>query len=117
MNRYRVEHPDHLVVPSLKKLELFGRWIMSDEVLVEILLGRAFRNVQELGDCLMEGYSSEALARVTQSMPWLTFIHSVNPVDLASLSDEYKLQPPLGVEAQDYAYERFQDSCPLPVLG
>jgi len=115
LKRCRVEHPDHLVVPSLKKLELFGQWIMSDEVL-EILLGRVFQNMQELSKCLTGGYSLEALVRVMLSMLWLTFVHSVNSVDLASLSDEYKLLQPSCQEAQGSAYERHQDSCPLPVL-
>ncbi|KAG0348163.1 hypothetical protein BG005_011719 [Podila minutissima] len=92
LNRYQIEHPNHLVVPSVKKLEIFGHWIMSDEVL-EILLGRVFRNLKELNECLTEGYSLDTLVRVTQSMPWLESVHSVNPVNLASLSDECKLQP------------------------
>ncbi|KAF9211506.1 hypothetical protein BGZ59_007971 [Podila verticillata] len=97
LKKYRVEHPDHLVVPSLKKLELYGRWIMSDEVL-EILLGRVFRNVQDLHECLTEGYSFETLVRVTQSsMPALKSVHLVNPFDSTSVSDAYKLQSDLGV--------------------
>ncbi|KAG0336336.1 hypothetical protein BG000_006693 [Podila horticola] len=91
LRRYRVGHLDHLVMPSVKRLEIFGRWIMSDEVL-EVLLGRVFRNLKELSECLTEGYSLDTLVRVTQSMPWLETVQSVNPVDLASLRDEHKLQ-------------------------
>ncbi|KAF9312417.1 hypothetical protein BG003_006299 [Podila horticola] len=91
LRRYRVGHLDHLVMPSVKRLEIFGRWIMSDEVL-EILLGRVFRNLKELSECLTEGYSLDTLIRVTQSMPWLETVQSVNPVDLTSLRDEHKLQ-------------------------
>ncbi|KAF9216553.1 hypothetical protein BGZ59_009151 [Podila verticillata] len=92
LKNYRVEHPEQLVVPSVKKLEIFGHWIMSDEVL-EMMLGHVFRNVREWEECMTEGYSLETLIRVTQSMLWLASVHSFNRVNLASLSDEYMLQP------------------------
>lgn len=56
------------------------------------LLGRVLRNVEELYECLTEGYSLDTLVKVTQSMPWLETVYSVNPIDLASLSGEHQLQ-------------------------
>ncbi|KAG0028056.1 hypothetical protein BGZ81_005060 [Podila clonocystis] len=113
LRKYRVEHPNHLVVPSVKKLEIFGRWIMSDDVL-EILLGRVFRNLKELNECMTEGYSLDTLVKVTQSMPWLETAQSVNPVDLDSLRDEHKLQLhmndvrlPFSDDARTRVYYRF----------
>ncbi|KAG0011928.1 hypothetical protein BGZ82_002805 [Podila clonocystis] len=113
LRRYRVEHPNHLVVPSVKKLEIFGRWIMSDDVL-EILLGRVFRNLKEMNECMTEGYSLDTLVKVTQSMPWLETAQSVNPVDLDSLKDEHKLQLhvndirlPFSDDARTRVYYRF----------
>ncbi|KAF9298940.1 hypothetical protein BGZ74_009154 [Mortierella antarctica] len=91
LKRYRVEHPDHLVVPSVNNLFIVGRWIMSDAVL-ETMLGRVFRNVKELNEYMTEGYRLDTLMRVTQSMPWLERVNSVNPIDPASLSAEYRLQ-------------------------
>ncbi|KAF9304484.1 hypothetical protein BGZ74_001444 [Mortierella antarctica] len=70
LKRYRVEHSDHLVVPSVNKLFVVGRWIMSYAVL-ETMLGRVFRN----------------------SMPRVEDVHSGSPFDVASLGDEHKLQP------------------------
>ncbi|KAG0086163.1 hypothetical protein BGZ92_008360 [Podila epicladia] len=94
LKRHQIEHRNHLVVPSVKKLEIFGHWVMSDEVL-EILLGRVFRNLTVLNECLTEGYSLDTLVKVTQSMPWLESVCSINPVNLDSLSDECKLRPHL----------------------
>ncbi|KAF9212030.1 hypothetical protein BGZ59_007313 [Podila verticillata] len=94
LERYRAEHPEQLVVPSVRRLDIFGHWTMSDEVL-EIMLGRVFRNARELRESMMEGYSLDTLVRVTQTMPWLEYVHSVNLFNPASLSDEYKLQPDL----------------------
>lgn len=94
LKRYRAEHPDHLVMPSVEKLELYGCWKMSDEVL-EILLGRVFRNLRQLDECLTEGYSFDSFIRVTQSMPRLRDVHSIKQFDPASLSDGYKLRPHL----------------------
>jgi len=53
---------------------------------------------------MTEGYSLDTLIRVTQSMPWLASVHSVNPVNLASLSDEYTLQPDQRAFAQRLPY-------------
>ncbi|KAG0089574.1 hypothetical protein BGZ92_004556 [Podila epicladia] len=89
--RYRIEHPDHLVAPSVKKLYIVGRWIMSDAVL-ETMLGHVFRNVKELNEYMTEGYRLDTLIKMTQSMPWLEKVHSINPLDPASLSAEYRLQ-------------------------
>lgn len=47
--RHRGEQPEHLVAPSVAKLEIYGCWFMSDEVL-EILLARVFCNVRELSE-------------------------------------------------------------------
>ncbi|KAG0086529.1 hypothetical protein BGZ92_008071 [Podila epicladia] len=91
MKNYRAEHPEHLVMSSVRKLEMYGRWSMSDEVL-ELMLGRVFRNIRFLDQCMCEGYSLDAFVRVTQSMPWLTRVQAVDPVDLSCLSDAYKLQ-------------------------
>ncbi|KAG0335783.1 hypothetical protein BG000_007238 [Podila horticola] len=62
LKRYRVEHHEHLVVPSVKKLRIFGRWIMLDAVL-ETMLGRVFRIMKELKECLTEGYSLDTLVK------------------------------------------------------
>ncbi|KAF9306696.1 hypothetical protein BG003_000953, partial [Podila horticola] len=91
--RYRVAHPEHLVVPSLRKLKIRGHWIVSGEVL-EMMLGRVFRNVRELDEELTAGCSLDALIRVTQSMPWLQDVRLATPFDAASsLSDEHRFQP------------------------
>ncbi|KAG0034771.1 hypothetical protein BGZ82_005620, partial [Podila clonocystis] len=91
MKKYRADHPERLVMPSLRKLEMYGRWSMSEEVL-ELMLGRVFRNIKSLSQCMCEGYSLEALVRVTQSMPWLSRVQAVDPVDVSRLSDAFKLQ-------------------------
>lgn len=118
LKNYRVEHPEQLVVLSVRKLEIFGRWIMSDEVL-EMILGHMFRNVRTWKECMTEGCSLDTLIRVTQSMPWLASVHSVNPVNLASLSDEYMLQPDQRVFIHTEAplCEQCQDSGLLSVCG
>ncbi|KAF9314668.1 hypothetical protein BG003_003921 [Podila horticola] len=91
MAQLRAEHPEQLVAPSVKKLEIYGRWVMSDAVL-ETLLTRVFRNVWQLNECLTSGYSMDAFVRVTQSMPWLERVKSINLFDPDSLSEGYKLQ-------------------------
>jgi len=48
LKNYRAEYPEQLVVPSVRKLEIFGRWIISDEVL-EMILGRVCSTTCELG--------------------------------------------------------------------
>ncbi|KAI9232890.1 MAG: hypothetical protein BYD32DRAFT_465844 [Podila humilis] len=93
LKRYRVEHPEHLVMPSIAKLEIYGYWIMSDEVL-EILLGRVLRNVRELNECMTEDYSMDTLVRVTQSMSWTQVCYGV------SGSQSYILAPRGGSEEQ-----------------
>lgn len=90
--KYRAEHPDHLVVPSVKKFEIIGRWIISDEVL-ETMLGRVFCNVRNLKECLTEGYMLDTLVRVTQSMPRLQIVEIGKPFDADALGDEHKMYP------------------------
>ncbi|KAF9211505.1 hypothetical protein BGZ59_007970 [Podila verticillata] len=90
LKKYRAKHPDHLVVPSVKKLEIIGRWIISDEVL-ETMLGRVFCNVKELKEHLTEGYMLDTLVRVTQSMPRLQTVEISKPLDADALSDEHKM--------------------------
>ncbi|KAG0032373.1 hypothetical protein BGZ82_006568 [Podila clonocystis] len=92
LTRYRAEHPDHLAAPSVKRLEIYGRWIISDEVL-ETMLACVFCNLTTLRECLTTGYSTDALVRVTQSMPWLSLVHIVDRYDPSSVSEENKLRP------------------------
>ncbi|KAF9367912.1 hypothetical protein CPC16_005901, partial [Podila verticillata] len=75
------------------KLELFGRWGISDAVL-ETLLGRVFRNVKTLKGCMWQGYSMDALIRVTQAMPWLEHVYITDVFDPEAVSEEYRLQSP-----------------------
>ncbi|KAF9386266.1 hypothetical protein CPB97_003885 [Podila verticillata] len=92
LKRLRAAHPELLVVASLKKLELFGRWGISDSVL-ETLLGRVFRNVKMLNGGMWEGYSMNALIRVTQAMPFLDYVRIIDLFDPEAVSEEYRLQP------------------------
>ncbi|KAG0015292.1 hypothetical protein BGZ82_001443, partial [Podila clonocystis] len=102
--RLRAAHPEQLVAPSVKKLGIYGPWVMSEAVL-ETLLTRVFRNVKQLNECQTTGYSMDAFVRVTQSMPWLESVQYINSFDPDSLSEGYTLQtlawelPPFPIDA------------------
>lgn len=67
--QFRMAHPECLVVPSLKKLLIFGHWIISEEVL-EIMLGRVFRNLEQVSQYQCEGFEDEAWVRIIKEMPY-----------------------------------------------
>lgn len=88
--QFRAAHPDLLVVPSLKRLELYGRWCMSDTVL-STLLGRVFRNVELLEEYSCEGYSTDGFLCATQAMPFVQIVRSWKTYDQMSRPRGYKL--------------------------
>ncbi|KFH71344.1 hypothetical protein MVEG_01644 [Podila verticillata NRRL 6337] len=91
LRQFRAAHPERLVVPSVKKLSLYGRWSLSEEVL-ETMLGQVFRNVESIDEFLSEGYSMSGMVRVTQAMPWLKRYHSVRYFDPETCQGDYKLK-------------------------
>lgn len=91
LKQFRAAHPERLVVPSVKKLALYGRWSLSDKVL-ETLFGQVFRNVESIDEFLIEGYSISGMVRVTQAMPWLKRYHSVRYFDPEACQGDYRLR-------------------------
>ncbi|KAF9276683.1 hypothetical protein BGZ74_003555, partial [Mortierella antarctica] len=51
-------------VPSLKKLDLYGHWKIP-EVVLQLMLGTVFRNVETLTVFDCKGYGMDALVRTT----------------------------------------------------
>lgn len=68
--RFQKAHPECLVMPSLRKLLIFGHWVISDEVL-EIMLGRLFRNLESVNYYKFEGFKNETWVWITKAMPYL----------------------------------------------
>jgi len=64
------------VVPSLKRLEPYGRWYISDTVLTT-LLGRVFCNVKLLEE--YEGWecSADGFMCATQAMPFVQIVECI----------------------------------------
>lgn len=91
-DRFRKAHPELLAVPSLKKLMIYGRWTISDQVL-ETMLRRVFPNLESLSEVGCEGYSLEALIRITQAMSWMHSFQALNVIDPSTLSDNNRLRP------------------------
>ncbi|KAI9236930.1 MAG: hypothetical protein BYD32DRAFT_417598 [Podila humilis] len=74
--QFRLAHPECLTVPSLRKLEMHGHWILSEEVL-EFMLWRVFRNIERIVAHQWEGFEDEAWLRITGEMPRLKAINQV----------------------------------------
>ncbi|KAG0335988.1 hypothetical protein BG000_007030 [Podila horticola] len=91
LRQFRAAHPERLVVPSVKKLGLYGRWNISEKVL-ETMLGQVFRNVESIDEFLSEGYSMGGMVRITQAMPWLKRYHSVRYFDPETCKGNYRLK-------------------------
>ncbi|KAF9376796.1 hypothetical protein CPB97_010591 [Podila verticillata] len=91
LKQFWAAHPERLVVPSVKKLALYGRWSLSEEVL-ETMLGQVFRNVESIGEFLSEGYSMSGIVRATQAMPWLKTYHSVRYFDPETCQGDCRLK-------------------------
>lgn len=72
--QFRMAHPECLVVPSLKKLLIFGNWIISEEML-EIMFGRVFRNLEQVNQYQCEGFGDEAWVRIIKEMPYQNTSH------------------------------------------
>ncbi|KAF9319544.1 hypothetical protein BG003_008797 [Podila horticola] len=72
--QFQLAHPECLVVPSLKRLEIYGHWIMSEEVL-EFMLGRVFWSIEAIVAYQCEGYEDEAWLRITSAMPHLKSVN------------------------------------------
>lgn len=72
--QFRMAHPECLAVPSLKKLLIFGHWIISEEVL-EIMFGRVFRNLEQVNQYQCEGFGDEAWVRIIKEMPYQNTSH------------------------------------------
>ncbi|KAF9320259.1 hypothetical protein BG003_006649 [Podila horticola] len=64
------EHPERLVVPSLRTLELNGRWVIADNAL-EVMLGQVFGNLEkvDLFDCA--GFGTQSWIGTTAGMSLL----------------------------------------------
>lgn len=74
--QFRLAHPECLVVPSLRKLQMHGHWILSEEVL-EFMLWRVFRNIEGIIAHQCEGFEDEAWLRITGEMPRLKAVNQV----------------------------------------
>ncbi|KAG0083443.1 hypothetical protein BGZ92_010767 [Podila epicladia] len=78
-------------VPSLKKLDLYGHWKIPEMVL-QLMLGTVFRNVEKLTVFDCKGYGMDALVRATQSMPNLEVVSCLSQMGPGRLSDDCKLK-------------------------
>lgn len=87
----KAAHPDWLIVPRLKKLEIHGYWHISGPVLA-MMLGHVFRNLETVEEFKCEGFETEDWIRSTQRMPWLQIAVSTRLVDLGMLEGECKLK-------------------------
>ncbi|KAF9336889.1 hypothetical protein BG006_006997 [Podila minutissima] len=66
----RSEQPERLIVPSLRTLELNGRWVISDDVL-EVMLGQVFSSLEAVDMFRCEGFGMHAWVEATVGMPFL----------------------------------------------
>lgn len=87
---FQSEHPDRLVVPSLKTLELSVRWVISDDIL-ETMLGQVFVNVESVDLFGCEGFGTRTWIRATAATPFLKSA-SVNRVLEAETAADFGLQ-------------------------
>ncbi|KAF9336890.1 hypothetical protein BG006_006998 [Podila minutissima] len=87
---FQSEHPDRLVEPSLKTLELNGRWVISDDVL-ETMLGQVFVNVESVDLFGCEGFGTRTWIRATAATPFLKSA-SVNRVLEVETAADFGLQ-------------------------
>ncbi|KAG0096272.1 hypothetical protein BGZ93_004809 [Podila epicladia] len=87
---FQSEHPDRLVVPSLKTLELNGRWVVSDDVL-ETMLGQVFVKVESVDLFGCEGFRTRTWVRATAAMPFLRSA-GVNRALEAEIASNFGLQ-------------------------
>jgi hypothetical protein len=79
-------------VRSLRKLYLYGSWVIPDGILMT-MLELVFQNVDTLtmSDC--SGFSMQSLVRVTQFMPQMGLVHTISQMEPGSpLSDTCKLK-------------------------
>jgi len=79
-------------VPSRRKLDLYGAWVIPDKILL-IILGVIFRNLDTLtmSDCC--GFSMESLVAATQLMPRMELVHILSQFEPGpSLGDHFKLK-------------------------
>ncbi|KAG0048168.1 hypothetical protein BGZ83_006825 [Gryganskiella cystojenkinii] len=67
----RLDHNDSqfIVVPSMKHLSFFGRWILDDDEVLEAMLGRTFRNVINVKVSEMSGFSLQAWVSTIRKLP------------------------------------------------
>lgn len=84
-------HPERLVVPSLRFLELNGPWVISDRVL-EIMLGQVFRSLEAVDEFRCEGFSTEAWIRITQGMPFISKANSSRQLDQCEIGKNYVMK-------------------------
>ncbi|KAG0338141.1 hypothetical protein BG000_004498 [Podila horticola] len=84
-------HPERLVVPSLRFLELNGPWVISDRVL-EIMLGQVFRSLEAVDEFRCEGFSTEAWIRITQGMPFMSMANSSRQLDQDEIGKNYVMK-------------------------
>ncbi|KAG0328420.1 hypothetical protein BG000_000501 [Podila horticola] len=83
---FQMEHPDRLVVPSLKAMELNGRWVISDDMLGTVL-GQVFVNVESLDLFGCEGFENRAWIRATAAMPFLKSATVNRVLDVRTAAD------------------------------
>lgn len=87
-----IEDLSLIEVPSLRKLDLYGAWIIPDGVLM-IMLTLVFQNVDTLtlSDCY--GFSMASLVIATQLMPWMELVHILSQFEPgSSLGNHLKLK-------------------------
>ncbi|KAG0343460.1 hypothetical protein BG004_005296 [Podila humilis] len=124
MKEFRAMNPKRVVVPSLKKFEMNGRWKMTDKVM-ETMLGTVFRNVETIAACQWDGYSLAAFVRITQTMmPSLIRVKLSDMVDVPGLSPEFALElvprahrPLFDVDARTRIEYYFKDHGPYMRKG
>ncbi|KAF9213699.1 hypothetical protein BGZ59_004962 [Podila verticillata] len=90
-DKFRKVHSELLTAPSLKKLIIYGRWTISDQVL-ETVLRQVFLNLESFSEVGCEGYSLDALVGITQAMPRMHSFQAFTVIDSNILNDKNKLR-------------------------